>query len=197
MPVSDQVLLVRCSHILCRALTIGIRVRVGLASAGWPEGSGMIGRAAPRTCTCIHNSMSPRMQAGRPAKRPATQTSKAAAAAPVGLTRTLAAMQQRRAADGGGEETSAAAGGAQGAGGLASSSKTKFFELLSAGWEGRNSKEAFLEELRLQVGLWYMGACAAWGPMRCQYRGLLATGGCGEWGLRGYGSRRAVGPSGL
>lgn len=92
------------------------------------------------------------MQAGRPAKRPATQTSKAAAAAPAGLTRTLAAMQQRRAAHGGGEEPSAAGGGSRGAGGAASSSKTKFFELLSAGWEGRNSKEAFLEELRLQVG---------------------------------------------
>ncbi|KXZ45420.1 hypothetical protein GPECTOR_55g326 [Gonium pectorale] len=87
----------------------------------------------------------------RPAKRPATEdrkggSSAAAAAAGGGLTRTLAAMRQRQAgsgsgADGGGERTAG------------TSSKTRFHELLVDGWEGRNSREAFLEELRLQAQL--------------------------------------------
>jgi hypothetical protein len=87
-------------------------------------------------------------------------SARAAAAAP-GLTRTLAAIAQRQlrapGAAGGGDGQRPAtvnaltSGMADGTSRPASSSRTRFHELLLDGWEGRNGKEAFLEELRLQV----------------------------------------------
>ncbi|KAG2436983.1 hypothetical protein HYH02_011415 [Chlamydomonas schloesseri] len=100
-------------------------------------------------------------QGGRASKRPAARGEETArgsngpkrpAAAASGLTRTMAAMQQRRG--GGGATGPGGAGeGAAAASKSGVSSKTRFHELLVDGWESRNGKEAFLEELRLQAQL--------------------------------------------
>ncbi|GLC58960.1 hypothetical protein PLESTB_001421700 [Pleodorina starrii] len=74
-----------------------------------------------------------------------------------GLTRTLAAMKQRlQAGSGSGSAPGSGrrSGSGSGSGGSAgTSSKTKFHELLVDGWESRNGREAFMEELRLQARL--------------------------------------------
>ncbi|EFJ47843.1 hypothetical protein VOLCADRAFT_91452 [Volvox carteri f. nagariensis] len=62
-----------------------------------------------------------------------------------GLTRTLAAMKQ--------QPTGSKSGSGSGQGEGPSSTKTKFHELLVDGWESRNGREAFMEELRLQARL--------------------------------------------
>ncbi|GLI60135.1 hypothetical protein VaNZ11_002206 [Volvox africanus] len=72
-----------------------------------------------------------------------------------GLTRTLAAMKQQQAISGAGNHARPGPGSGfgSGSGSRGTSSKTKFHELLVDGWESRNGREAFLEELRLQAQL--------------------------------------------
>ncbi|GIL59301.1 hypothetical protein Vafri_14211, partial [Volvox africanus] len=72
-----------------------------------------------------------------------------------GLTRTLAAMKQQQAISGAGSHARSGPGSGFGSGSRSrgTSSKTKFHELLVDGWESRNGRDAFLEELRLQAQL--------------------------------------------
>ncbi len=93
-----------------------------------------------------------------------------------GLSRTLAAIKQRQAgtrpAGGPGAEGAGRPGLGSGSGSAGASSKTKFHELLVDGWESRNGREAFLEELRLQVGArgGHVRQCALAPLSRCRMR---------------------------
>lgn len=81
---------------------------------------------------CPHTPMCTKGGPDGGAKRPR-------AAAP-GLTRTLAAQRALRPAHAAAAASSGAGAAPASHGGNSSSSKSKFHELLAAGWEGRNSR---------------------------------------------------------